>query len=97
MNVRFHKPCYTGKGRLEQKLNDLEDNESIWKKFEADRNRHGALIDQILDVTNLNPLSLYNSVKEIKERLGILSVPANKFLSPEMEKYQEKLAGYFIR
>lgn len=97
MNVRFHKPCYTGKGRVEQNLNDVEDNESIWKKFEANRNRHGALIDQILDVTNLNPLSLYNSVKEIKERLGILSVPANKFLSPEMEKYQEKLAGYFIR
>ena len=48
-------------------------------------------------MTNLNPLSLSNSVKEIKERLGILSVPANKFLSPEMEKYQEKLAGYFMR
>lgn len=91
---QFHAARYTGKGKLQEGLNDMVDSVAAWKRFEADREAVAGDIDRILETVGLKPLNLCTSLKEIKRRLGLHTQPDSVMLAPEYVAFNNRaMAG----
>lgn len=89
----FHSPEYTGKGRIQQDESEVIDHEDVWKAFEMHRSGCANDTDLVLSAVGLKPLSIYNTLGEIKKRLGVHSVSNEAMLAREQELYIEKVAS----
>lgn len=86
----FHKPAFTGKGVYEQDENETVNHDLTWKAYEQNRMNNACDTDLILRAVGLEPLDLHNTLGEIKRRLHIHSVPNNKVLADEVQRYIRK-------
>lgn len=91
---RLHAARYTGKGKLQEGVDDTVDSAAVWKRFEADREAVVSDIDRILETVGLKPLNLCTSLKEIKRRLGLHTQTDSVMLAPEYVAFNNRaMAG----
>lgn len=97
INSHFHHPMFTGKCKKILDENDTENSQRLWEKFKLFRSSIPSDIDIILESVGLKKLNLYNTVKDTKQKLGILSVPADALISKVQLDYIEALKNNAIR
>lgn len=83
----FSRAEFTGKGKSIADENEIEDSKEVWENYRDHRIQNPFEFDQILETVGLKKLRLYSSVKEFKSNMKILSVRADKFLSPHQANY----------
>lgn len=89
----FHTPLTTGKSRVVQDVNDVENSAQVWKKYKESLENTPFCTDQILTAVGLKPLETYNTMGELKKNLAITPVPVDSMLAPELIEALKKAYG----
>lgn len=79
--------------RQQSELNDVVDEDRIWRSYEEERQSQPDDLDQIIKTVNLIPPNIYNTLGELKIKLGLRTYPNEVMLSPYHLKYQAKLVS----
>ena len=73
--------------------NKTVDEEKVWNIFEKERNSQPDDLDSIIRAVGLKPLNIYNTMAELKTKLGLKTYPNEIMLSQNHLKYLEKVQG----
>ena len=91
INQNFNSRVREKPGRLRHEGNEIVDTEFIWNDFEQERLTHPDALDAIMQAVELRPLSIYSTMAELKNRLGLKTYSNEIMLSHNHLKYLEKV------
>ena len=91
INQNFNSRVREKTGRLRHEGNEIVDTEFIWNDFEQERLTHPDALDAIMQAVELRPLSIYSTMAELKNRLGLKTYSNEIMLSHNHLKYLEKV------
>ena len=91
INQNFNSRVREKLGRLRHEGNEIVDTEFIWNDFEQERLTHPDALDAIMQAVELRPLSIYSTMAELKNRLGLKTYSNEIMLSHNHLKYLEKV------
>ena len=93
LNQTFNAYSREKPDRRRHEGNETVDEEKVWNIFEKERNSQPDDLDSIIRAVGLKPLNIYNTMAELKTKLGLKTYPNEIMLSQNHLKYLEKVQG----
>lgn len=93
LNQNFNAYSTEKQDRRRHEGNETVDEENIWNSFEKERSSQPDDLDSIIRAVGLKPLNVYNTMAELKTKLGLKTYPNEIMLSQNHLKYLEKVQG----
>ncbi len=91
LNPEFYSPVRANKTADHDAPNETLDYKNICSAFDAERTARPSDADLIIQAVGLKPLSLFSSLAEVKQRLGIANQPEDVMLSPDHIWHAQKI------